>query len=73
MKIYKYLFLFFVIIFIIYLNYKISYSYSYKESFTPKIKEMYRPYVRNSRIIYENFYSKNNEYITRFFRQLGLL
>jgi hypothetical protein len=71
MKIYKYLFLLFVIIFIIYLNYIISYSY--KESFTPKIKEMYRPYIRNSRIIYENFYSKNNEHINRFFRQFGLL
>jgi hypothetical protein len=29
------------------------------ENFTPKMREMYRPYVRDARIISEGFYEKN--------------
>lgn len=41
-----------------------------KEGFTPKIREMYRPYVRNSRLAFEN--NKNNiiYYFNRFLRNL---
>jgi hypothetical protein len=43
------------------------------ESFTPKIKEMYRPYVRNARIIGEGFYNKSNSNISNLFRKLGIM
>lgn len=44
-----------------------------KEGFTPKIREMYRPYMRNTRIVYE--VSKDNALykLNRFFRNIGLI
>jgi hypothetical protein len=44
-----------------------------KEGFTPKIREMYRPYMRNTRIAYE--ISKDNALnkLNRFFRNIGLI
>lgn len=41
-----------------------------KEAFTPKIREMYRPYMRNSRLFYEN--SKDNALynLNRFLRNI---
>ena len=50
--------LFFIIIFV-YINYLHT-----VESFTPTIKEMYRPYIRDARIIGENFYNKTNSHIS---------
>ncbi len=44
-----------------------------KESFTPKIREMYRPYVRNTRIIYENTFDHSLYRINRFFRNVGMI
>ena len=35
-----------------------------KESFTPTIRSLYRPHLRNFRIHYENF---TNEYSTNYF------
>ena len=43
------------------------------ESFTPKIKEMYRPYVRNARIIGEGFYNRSNSNISNLFRKFGIM
>jgi hypothetical protein len=43
------------------------------ESFTPKIKEMYRPYVRNARIIGEGFYNNSTSNISNLFRKFGIM
>jgi hypothetical protein len=65
--IYNYL-LFLIIIIFAYIN-----SLQSVESFTPKIKEMYRPYVRNARIIGEGFYNKTNSNISNLFRKFGIM
>ncbi len=65
--IYNYL-LFLIIIIFAYIN-----SLQPVESFTPKIKEMYRPYVRNARIIGEGFYNKTNSNISNLFRKFGIM
>ena len=41
-----------------------------KEAFTPKIREMYRPYVRNSRFIYETTKDNTLYNLNRFFRNI---
>ena len=43
------------------------------EAFTPKLREMYRPYVRNTRIYYTNFYNKTKNRISNLFRKIGIL
>ena len=42
-----------------------------KEAFTPKIREMYRPYVRNSRLIYENTKNSTMHNLNVFLRNLN--
>ena len=52
-----------IILFIIYYIYTRYYNNnSKKENFTPKIREMYRPYLRHARVVSEGFYGnhKNN-------------
>jgi len=61
-------FLFLIIIIFAYVN-----SLHNVESFTPKIKEMYRPYVRNARIIGEGFYNRSNSNISNLFRKFGIM
>lgn len=61
-------FLFSIIVIFAYIN-----SIHTVESFTPKIKEMYRPYVRNARIIGEGFYNKTNSNISNLFRKFGIM
>ena len=61
-------FLFLIIIIFAYVN-----SLHTVESFTPKIKEIYRPYVRNARIIGEGFYNKSNSNISNLFRKFGIM
>ena len=61
-------FLFLIVIIFAYVN-----SLHTVESFTPKIKEMYRPYVRNARIIGEGFYNKSNSNISNLFRKFGIM
>jgi hypothetical protein len=59
-----------IIIFSIYNT--INDSNTTKEEFTPKIREMYRPYLRHARIVSDGFYGDNKNNITRLFRQFGL-
>jgi hypothetical protein len=61
---------FFVILIIIfaYIN-----SLHNVESFTPKIREIYRPIVRNTRIIGEGFYNKTSSNINNLFRKFGIM
>ena len=61
-------FLFLIIVIFAYIN-----SLHTVESFTPKIKEMYRPYVRNARIIGEGFYNRSNSNISNLFRKFGIM
>ena len=65
--IYNY-FLFLIIVIFAYIN-----SLHTVESFTPKIKELYRPYVRNARIIGEGFYDRSNSNISNLFRKFGIM
>jgi hypothetical protein len=54
----------------------INTTYEHKqeqEAFTPKIRELYRPYVRNARIISEGFYEKNTSDLSNLFRKFGIL
>jgi hypothetical protein len=43
------------------------------ESFSPKINEIYRPYVRNARIIGEGFYNRSSSNISNLFRKFGIM
>ncbi len=61
-------FLFSIIVIFAYIN-----SIHTVESFTPKIREMYRPHVRNARIIGEGFYNKTNSNISNLFRKFGIM
>ena len=44
-----------------------------KEAFTPAIRELYRPYVRNVRILSEGFYNTSSSNISNLFRKYGIL
>ena len=43
------------------------------ENFTPKIREMYRPLVRNARLRSEDVYNKHSSNMSNLFRRVGLL
>jgi hypothetical protein len=52
---------------------QIHYFTNKNEPFTTGIREMYRPYVRNIRLIGENYYNKIKQNIQLFFRKFGLI
>ena len=43
-----------------------------KENFTPRIREMYRPYLREARVVSEGFYGDSKNNINHLFRKFGL-
>ena len=43
------------------------------EPFTPALQSIYRPVVRNTRIIGEGFYNKTSSNITNLFRKFGIM
>jgi hypothetical protein len=43
------------------------------ETFIPSIKSIYRPIVRNTRIIGEGFYNKSTSDFTNLFRKFGIM
>jgi hypothetical protein len=43
-----------------------------KENFTPRMREMYRPYLRGARVVSEGFYGDGENNINRLFRKFGL-
>ena len=65
-----------IILFVIYYIYTRYYIYnsnnSKKENFTPKVREMYRPYVRNARIVSEGFYGRHKNNVNSIFKKFGL-
>uniref|UniRef100_A0A6C0EQU9 Uncharacterized protein n=1 Tax=viral metagenome TaxID=1070528 RepID=A0A6C0EQU9_9ZZZZ len=68
---YYYIFLIIVIISISYIG-TINHT-SQKETFTPFIREKYRPYVRNARIYTEGFYNKHKNNVTNLFKRFGIM
>ena len=63
------------IIFLVLLYYLINYiknNYNSTENFTPKMRQMYRPYLRNARIVSEGFYGDSKNSVNTLFRKLGL-
>jgi len=68
----KYLmyYLFFIIIVVVFAYFN---SLHDVENFTPKIRELYRPYVRNARIIGEGFYTQHKNNISNIFRKFGII
>ena len=46
---------------------------NHTENFTPKIRELYRPYVRSIRITGEDFYNKQTTSISNFLKKFGLI
>ena len=43
------------------------------EGFTPRIREMYRPYLRHSRIFTNTAYNTHQNNINNLFRKFGLM
>lgn len=43
------------------------------EGFTPRIREMYRPYIRQTRILSEGLYNKHKDSINNMLRKFGLM
>ena len=43
------------------------------EGFTPRIREMYRPYLRHSRIFTNHIYNTHQNNIYNLFRKFGLM
>ena len=66
-----------IIIFVLYYIYNHYYNYynyyNSTENFTPVIRELYRPYVRNARIMSEGFYSTQSSNMSNLFRKFGIL
>ena len=70
---YYYIFLIFIIITVSYIG-TLSYAREKKqENFTPFIRQKYRPYVRNVRILTEGFYNEQKNNITNLFRRFGIM
>ena len=69
MKYFLYYCLFIIVIIIFaYIN-----SSTQTENFTPKIREMYRPIVRNTRLVAEGFYNKTTNNISNLFKKIGIV
>jgi hypothetical protein len=63
-----------IIIFVLYYIYNHYYNYyNSTENFTPAIRELYRPYVRDARIMSEGFYTTQSSNMSNLFRKFGIL
>lgn len=75
-KILIYLIIFFILIYIVYkviITLNDKNKNTNKENFTPGIRQMYRPYVRNIRLNTEGFYNKTKNNINVVFRKIGFI
>jgi len=43
-----------------------------KESFTPGIRQTYRPYIRQTRILSEGFYNSSENSVTKLLRKFNM-
>ena len=62
---------FFLFAIAVFLN-QLRHEIRYKESFTPRIREMYRPFLRDGRLFTEGVFNNKKDDINRLFRQFGL-
>jgi hypothetical protein len=65
-------FLIIIVLFFAYINTQQE-VYQEKEAFTPKIRELYRPHLRNARIISEGLYNNHSANISNLFRKVGIM
>ena len=73
MKIFIYLYTFCLVALAIYLNIiRHEMRDDQREAFTPPLKEMYRPLIRNGRLYAEEVFSNKKDDMNRLFRQFGL-
>jgi hypothetical protein len=69
MKYFIYICLFFIIVLLFsYFN-----TRTQQEAFTPTLRQLYRPYVRDARIMSEGFYGNNSNDISDLFRKFGIM
>jgi len=61
-------FLFLIVVSFAYVN-----SLHSVEKFTPYIRKIYRPHVRNVRVYSEGFYNKTTTHISNLFRKFGIM
>jgi hypothetical protein len=66
---YNYIFLCSIIIFTLYVSLLNGYK---EEGFTSYIRSLYRPPLRNARLMYEDMKTSTNNKLTTFFRKFGL-
>jgi hypothetical protein len=69
--IYIYIYIFILITIILFFSYYNS-SKSI-ENFTPKFREFYRPIIRKTRILGEDYYYKTYSSIQNLFRKFGIM
>jgi hypothetical protein len=62
----------FIILYVLYFLMNLD-TNTNKENFTTGIREVYRPYVRNVRLIHDNYYNKLKTNIQLIFRKIGLI
>lgn len=65
-----------IVLFIIYYIYTRYYNVeckcNKKENFTPGIRKLYRPHIRNIRITSEGFYGTHKNKVQNFLKRVGL-
>ena len=44
-----------------------------QENFTPYIRQLYRPYIRNARVNVEGFVEQHSSYLHNLLRKTGML
>jgi hypothetical protein len=71
----KYYFVFsIIIVFFAYINSKNeNEKENEKESFTPSMRALYRPHLRNARVITEGLYNRHSSNISNICRKFGIL
>jgi hypothetical protein len=62
-----------MIIFLLNDNSDSIYTFNSKEGFTSKIRETYRPYIRNIRLLLSNQYNKIKNTFATIIRKFGLI
>jgi len=67
---YNWIYIFFILSILIYLFIN---NNTTVENFTPTIRKLYRPYVRKSRIYYQDMYNKNTQFVFNIFRKYGII
>ena len=67
---YNYIFLFSIIILALYIS--LLNDHKQEEGFTPYIRSLYRPHLRNARLMYEDVQTSTNSKLNTILRKVGL-